>query len=420
MSMIAGIICEYNPFHNGHLLQMQQLREEKGAEVILCVMGGHFLQRGEPSLLEKERRVMMALSCGADLVIELPALYACRSAYWFALGGVSLLAAAGATHLAFGAETDALPDLLATASRLVQPDPTYQDALRQALNAGLSYAEAQTKALNSGTHREFVPVLPNDRLALSYLRIIIEKGFPMRPILIPRQGSGFLDPDLSGDSSLPASATAIRQRLAECVQSGGGRQLSLSQLMDAGLNAYIPEQALPFLADTPLVFPADAYPIQLALFRRAALDSLAELPDMTEGLEYRVFHAAGRSSSMEEFYTLLRTRRYTLTRLQRMAAHLLIDYRQSHAVLLREGLPYLRILGMNPRGQQHLHSIRKDITIPIVTRTSQMKAATKTSSIAAVSWELELRATAIHSLLSGRDFSKGNPEYYFSTRVIQN
>ncbi|MCL1849643.1 MAG: nucleotidyltransferase family protein, partial [Clostridiales bacterium] len=275
------------------------------------------------------------------------------------------------------------------------------------------------------------------------------------PILIPREGSAFHDASLPfgnvasppavgtaalpganpvqnnhhlpfgnvnmGDDAFavpapsPASATAIRGRLAEAVLAYGANTLSLAQLSAIGMAAYIPAAALPWLADTPLVSPRDAAPVQLALLRRASLESLQALPDMTEGLEYRVLNAAGKANSLEEFYYRMKTKRYTLTRLQRMAAHLLIDYRQEHAAALREGPPYLRILGANSTGHQLIRRIRKTAPLPVITRTSQMKALAKESPHAASAWDIELRATAMHSLLSGSDFSEGNPEYFLST-----
>ena len=185
-----------------------------------------------------------------------------------------------------------------------------------------------------------------------------------------------------------------------------------------GLAPYIPEAALPWLADAPLVFPEDAEALQLALFRRATLDSLQALPDMTEGLEYRVLRAAGRAEDMETFYRLLKTKRYTMTRLRRLAAHLLLDYREAHGASIREGAPYLRLLGANTKGQQHLHTIRKTATLPVITRYSQMKALAKANPHAAAAWQLELRSTAMRCLLSGESFAKGNPEYFLSSISI--
>ncbi|MCL2122283.1 MAG: nucleotidyltransferase family protein [Clostridiales bacterium] len=405
MTIVAGIVCEYNPFHHGHMLQINKLRQEKGAEAIVCAMSGWFMQRGEPAVVVKERRSRMALACGADLVIELPALYATRSAHWFALGGVSLLAAAGVTHLAFGAESDALRDMQATAQRLAFPDTAYQDGLRRFLSAGLPYAEAQTKALNYGEHQSFVPTLPNDRLALAYLRVIAEMKLPLEPLLIPREGSAYWETALPDEISLPASASAIRRKLEQT-----------ALLSDVA--AYIPQAALPYLADTPLLFSRDAAPLQLALLRRASLDSLRALPDMTEGLEYRVQDAAGRAENLNQFYALVKTRRYTFTRLQRMTAHLLIDYRESHAAYLREGAPYLRVLGANETGRQLLHRINKTPILPLITRTSQMKALTRHNPHAANAWEVERRAAAMYSLLSGSDYTRGNPEYFLSSIMV--
>jgi predicted nucleotidyltransferase len=357
---------------------------------------------------------MMALSCGADLVLELPALYATRSAYWFALGGVTLLAAAGVTHLAFGAETDDLPALLDTANRLAHPDKAYRDALHNYLHAGLSFSEAQAKALDDGNHASFVPSLPNDRLALSYLQASAEKGLALKPILVPRTGNAFHDTALPTGNASSASATAIRRRLEEGADLYSTRKLSTTQLRSIGIARYIPDAALPYLANTQLVFPSDAAPTQLALLRRADIQALADLPDATEGLEYRVQNAASRAGNLDIFYKRLKTKRYPLTRLQRLTAHLLIDYREAHAARIADGAPYIRILGANGIGRQLLHQIKKTSPIPIIAKTSQIKALAESNPHAAAAWDLELRATAMYSLLRGDDYAAGNPEYMFS------
>lgn len=413
MTIVAGIICEYNPFHNGHLLQIHKLRHEKDADAIICVLSGHFMQRGEPALISKERRTHMALANGADLVLELPALYATRSAYWFALGGVCLLAYAGATHIAFGAETDDLAAFLSTAQRLARPDEAYTEGFRRYLSAGLSFSEAQAKALNYGEYANFVPVLPNDRLALSYLQVIAEKNLPLSPILIAREGGRYHDTDLAADTRKLSSATAIRQKLAQGVRAYRSPSLTDGQLQELGLSGHIPEKALPYLSGARLVFPADAADIELALLRRASRQTLLALPDMNEGLEYRIMDAASRSENLDAFYRRIKTKRYTMTRLQRMVTHLLIDYRQSHAAALSEGPPYLRILGASAEGRSLLHTMKKTSPVPLVTRTSQMKPVIRQSAHAANAWEIELRATAMYGLFSGADFSRGNPEFYF-------
>ena len=418
MTVVAGIVCEYNPFHEGHFLQINKLRREHGADVIVCAMSGHFMQRGEPAVTTKERRTMMALSCGADLVIELPALYATRSAYWFALGGVSLLAAAGITHLAFGAETDDLQALQATAERLANPDDAYTSGLQRFLRAGLPFAEAQAKALTDGSLHQFVPDLPNDRLALSYLQVAAEKQLSIKPILIPREGSAYHANTLPAQGSQIASATAIRRRLSDGALRFANHTLNADMLRALAIDKYIPEAALPYLADAQLLFAADAAPVQMALLRRANRASLLALPDMTEGLENRVLSAAARAEDLDAFYRLLKTKRYTMTRLQRMVTHLLIDYQATHADRITDGVPYLRILGTSSAGRLHLHQIKKTVPIPVITRTSRMKELIRQCRHAADSWDLELRCTAIHGLLSGRDFSGGNPEYLFSPQNI--
>lgn len=455
----AGIICEYNPFHLGHQRQLQWLKEERGIDNVVLAMSGNFVQRGQPAVTDKETRTRMALACGADLVLELPALFALRGAYWFALGGVSLLAATGVVdYLAFGAETDDLASLQATARRLAFPDPEYQLALKRYLDAGLPYAEAQAKALCHGDRRGFAPSLPNDILAVAYLQVIAQRGLALEPLTLRREGGGYLSQELTpgvypsaaacrrllyqtaGPRELPAPAKARRGRgsasgspaeltgpAAELTGQAAAppacppdktRRLSRGELEAAGFADYLPEPALAELAGAPLVFPGDWEEVQLTLLRRASAGELASLPEMGEGLENRVLEAAAHSDSMAEFYRRVKTRRYPLTRLWRMCAHLYLDYRKSQAAYISEGAPYLRVLGANQNGCRLLGRMRETAALPVITRTNQAAAAAKASEACRLAWELEQRCGSLYGLLAKRSAAGGNPECLFSPIIF--
>ncbi len=419
----AGIICEYNPLHLGHQRQLRWLKEEQGIDALVLAMSGNFVQRGQPAVVNKEIRTRMALAAGADLVLELPALFALRSAYWFALGGVSLLAATGVTDfLAFGAETGDLAALEETAQRLAFPDSQFKEALKRYLSAGLPYAEAQAKALCCGDGHCFAPSLPNDILALAYLQVIAQRKVRLKPLLLQRKGGGYLSRQLT--EGIYPSAAACRSLLYRTLRQEEEKNpdsrssLSYAQLEAAGFSAYLPETTLRELAGAGLVFPADWEAAQLTLLRRADQFTFSALPDMGEGLENRLQDAALRAGSMAEFYRLAKTRRYPLTRLMRLTAHLFLDYRETQAAYLAEGVPYIRVLGANGTGCRLLGRMRKTAALPIITRTNQAERAAKISPACRLAWELEKRCGSLYSLLERRPTPYGNPECLFSPVIL--
>ena len=215
---VVGIIAEYNPFHNGHKYQIDRIRKETNADYIIIAMSGNFLQRGVPALCDKQSRAKMALSCGADLVIEIPTLWATASAEYFARGGVSLLASTGVvTHICFGAESDDLDSLLEISSILKEEPDIYRDVLSNSIRSGNTFPIARKNALIAALPHIPTEKLdelldnPNNILALEYLKAMPNH---IQPILIPRKGAGYHDTEI--DTELP-SATAIRKAiLSDC------------------------------------------------------------------------------------------------------------------------------------------------------------------------------------------------------------
>lgn len=411
---IAGIVCEYNPFHRGHAYQIEALKQQQGVDAVVCAMSGSFLQRGEPALLHKQDRAAMAVHGGADLVLELPVHYSTRSAYWFALGGLKLLAGTGiVTHLAFGAETNELKALEKTAQALNQPSPAFTRALKAALKDGHSFVASQSQALlasaSSGT---FVPLLPNDRLALSYLQVIDMEKLPFEPILIPRKGAGYLDESLY-EPEFFASASAVRKTL----EMAGSIVEALQQIQP-----HLPKTSFQILADiitkkgahswvSPgLVFPSRLHELYLHLLRRSSEATLRQLPDMEPGLEKRLLRLANSATSFPEFLAALKTRRFPYTRLMRLLLHLYLDYRESDAYGLSDGPPYLRVLAFNQVGQSLLRKMEKESSLPIITRAGQLNACAKKDPWTERVWTLEQRAGALYGLLLGQSIGL-HPEF---------
>ena len=211
---VVGIVTEYNPFHKGHKYQIDKIRQETGADFIIVAMSGNFLQRGVPALCDKFIRTEMALRCGADLVLEIPTLWATASAEYFAHGGVELLANTGVvTHIAFGAETDDLESLVEVSSILKKEPDIYRNVLSNSIRSGNSFPVARKQALITSLP-DFEPeklseILdnPNNILALEYLKAIPDH---ITPILIKREGAGYHDTELN--TELP-SASAIRKAI---------------------------------------------------------------------------------------------------------------------------------------------------------------------------------------------------------------
>lgn len=358
-----GVIAEYNPFHNGHLYLLRQARRESGLDACVCVMSGHFTQRGEITALDKWSRAAAAAACGADLVLELPAVFAVRSAQPFATGAVRLLASLGVVEaLAFGAET-ADAALLGSVAAALDADET-ACRLRQQLRAGLSYAAALTEAV-----RAAVPVsaetlaAPNNILGIEYLRALKKYASGIHPLPIRRTGAAHHDAALAGPI---ASATAIRRALQSAAPDR------------AALAAALPPPSFEALA--PLLAAPEMRCDQrrldrtlLALLRTADAAALANNPEISEGLERKFLAAALASATVEELLFKVKSRRYPLTRLRRILVHLLLGTTRGQLQAFdRSGPLYARVLAFNDRGRALLRTIKKTSALPPLLRAAEL------------------------------------------------
>lgn len=334
MYKLAGIIAEYDPFHNGHAWQLQQAKA-LGAQRVAVAMSCGLTQRGALPLLPENVRVQAALTCGADLVFALPAPYACSGAECFARAGVQLLAAAGCDALVFGAET---PDaaLLMEAARVLS-GAEYRTALKARLAAGArSFAAARQAAVEAvcpGTGLAALLDKPNNNLAVEYCKAILELGVSLVPIPLPRQGAGH-GQALTETGGQFASASALRTLW----QSGGA---------DAAA-PYVPAEVLPLYREA---FAAGQYTdlaaaqrCQLALLRSrcAGTAPFAQVRGISEGLEHRLEAAVRSSTTHAELLDSLTTVRYPRARMRRLAMDAALDYSADVFPALP---PYLHLLG---------------------------------------------------------------------------
>ena len=334
MYKLAGIIAEYDPFHNGHAWQLQQAKA-LGAQRVAVAMSCGLTQRGALPLLPESVRVQAALTCGADLVFALPAPYACSGAECFARAGVQLLAAAGCDALVFGAET---PDaaLLMEAARVLS-GAEYRTALKARLAAGArSFAAARQAAVEAvcpGTGLAALLDKPNNNLAVEYCKAILELGVSLVPIPLPRQGAGH-GQALTETGGQFASASALRTLW----QSGGA---------DAAA-PYVPAEVLPLYREAyaagRYTDPAAAQRCQLALLRSrcAGTAPFAQVRGISEGLEHRLEAAVRSSTTHAELLDSLTTVRYPRARMRRLAMDAALGYSADAFPALP---PYLHLLG---------------------------------------------------------------------------
>lgn len=379
-----GIVCEYNPFHNGHKHQIDTLRAS-GAENIICVMSANFVQRGEPAILDKYTRAEMAIKCGADIVLELPFPYCSLSAEQFARAGVYILDAVGVDTLSFGSECgDA--EKLARAAEIISRD-NFREEFSLLQKNGTPSASAFFDAFEklSGQAADFKS---NDLLGISYIRAINEFQSQIKPYVIKRLGGGYTDTAVDG--AMP-SAMAIRG----LVNSGEISQKALENIMPVpAAEALISA----FESNTAPVTEALLFPYIQSFFRLHSPDEIKNraislcggesILDDGDGICNRICACAMKSKEFDEFYKNLFNTRYTDTRIKRVILYSMLGVSD----IFRASLPeYTTLLGASRRGCEYLSSIRKTAKINIVTKPSD--------SPDGVQSELSRRADSLYTLL---------------------
>jgi len=350
---ILGIVAEYNPFHNGHLYHLQKSLEYTSADATITVMSGNFIQRGEPALLDKFTRADIAIKNGIDLVIELPLYYSVSTAENFAFGAIKLLSECEIDYLSFGAENGNLEKLKGIASLLNNEPQSYSLELKNQLESGISYPEARANAVSKilGISNNILNK-SNNILAIEYLKALDIINPNIEPILIDRVDSGYHDTD-SNTNIL--SATGIREKLKN----------------NEDIDLYLPDETLKNIA-SPIFLENFENNIMYAL-RRMNLENIKELPDVTEGLENRIFYALSESKNLNELLNNIKTKRYPMTRIKRILISALLDMSKINLTTFNKsgGPQYIRVLSFNEKGREILSKISKTSSIPIVTSVNK-------------------------------------------------
>ncbi len=394
---IGGIVSEYNPFHSGHAYHIRGTRAALGHNAaIVCVMSGNWVQRGEAAIADKWTRAALALRGGADLVLELPTVWAAASAEHFARGAVSILCATGAVDvLSFGSESGDITGLQRAADCLLSE--RYRAELVSRLEKGVSYAAARQSAA-AACIGEGAALLtrPNNNLAVEYLKALRQLGEPMGVMTVPRVGAGHDSPGTEGGYT---SASALRRMLLD------GRWDEAA--------AHMPGEGAKLLQEGGLASLNWCSRGVLARLKTLPSEVLAALPDSSEGLHNRLSTAIRKGRSLEEIYEVAKTKRYAHARIRRMVLWAFLG-------LGRESRPdsplYIKVLGMNGRGRTALRRMGQTARLPIVTKPAHVK---KLTDRAAAFFSEEARCTDLYNLCR-RDLSHAacGMEYTKSPVVI--
>lgn len=344
---ITGLIAEYNPFHNGHKYHIEQAKAVTGADAVIVVMSGDFVQRGMPAILPKHMRAKAALEAGASAVLELPVCYATGSAEYFAYGAVLLLEKLGCVDsICFGSECGDMELLQKAANVLVDEPAEYREALHRFVRAGDSFPLARQKALAAYVSPEVLSE-PNNILGLEYLKALARIGSKMKPYTIRRVYSQYHDTDLQEEFS---SATAIRK-----------------QILSGNMEVLAGQVPVKFLTDLQEACPLHANDFSLLLKYRLLVEtkeSLLAYADVSEDLANRIINRRNQFQNFEQFCLLLKTREITYSRISRALTHILLGLKNGDDT----GIHYAHVLGFCKRDRAVLAQIKRDGEVPMLTK----------------------------------------------------
>lgn len=377
---VSGIICEYNPFHNGHLYHIRETRKN-GATHIVAVMSGNFVQRGDTAIMDKLDRAHLAVRSGADLVIELPVQYCLSSAEYFAEGAVWLLNSLNAVdELSFGSECGDVAELQKALETVETVAVSRADEIRAIMEKGYTYPRALSSVIN-GIDEKAADIIsePNNLLAIEYMRALKKFSSRMKPFTVKRK-------NVAHDGLTPengfASASFIRDRISVSNGTDLIREYMTPEWADAVASAVRNGET----ADISRLER-----ILLYKLRTSSIREIANISDVGQGLENRIY-SARMAGSLEELLFTVKTKRYTMARIRRILLSLLIGITKEDMTHLP---PYGRILAINERGREILAAAKGKAVLPYATSISKLSQKNRTAKRFA---ELEIKASDIYGL----------------------
>ena len=360
----VGIIAEFNPLHKGHEYLISRAKE---LGEVVCVISSNFVQRGDTAISPKEIRAKSALLAGADLVAELPVLWSMSTAQNFALGGVSSLVALGCDTLIFGSEEGEISPLLEIADILLSEE--FSSRLNNYLKEGMTFAAARQKACEDLGAKKGVLDRPNNNLGIEYIIAARRLGADLKFETLKRLGA---DHD-SSDLGEFVSASLLREKLLK-----GDREFCLKYMSEKILDLYKQEN----LSDIKRLETAI-----LSTLRTKTLSDLKRLPDLSEGVENKLFSAIKVATYLDSLYNEIKVKRYPMARIRRLVLSAFLGIDNSYFL---KPVPYVRVLGFNDDGCEILKKATETSKIPLVTKVSSIKDTDV--------FKVENRATDLYSL----------------------
>lgn len=401
----VAIICEYNPLHKGHVYHINHTREYTKCHGIVCLMSGNFMQRGIPALIDKWKRAEIAIKSGADLVIELPSIFSVASAEFFAKGAIDILDSIGVVdYISFGSESGDIKLIKELAIILSEEPMEYKESLKGYLNKGIPFAKAKAESLKDyisfkdsslASSSKLTSLLQssNNILALEYCKALYKNNSKIKPITLIRLGDNYNETTLTSNF---ASATAIRDAL---------KSKDVYSIKD-----YVPEstfQELIKLSNNNYKFIFEDSMFPYLKYKLMLNKDLQKLPDVSEGLDNRIYNAINNSNNIQELILKSKTKRYTYTRISRILCQYFSGFEEYDISSLRKSAPsYVRILAFNHIGREIIKEIKN---------ISSMELVNKIPKNISTMLELDIKTTKAYSILNpninpSEDFLK-SPKY---------
>ena len=446
---ITGLIVEYNPFHNGHIYHLQKSLEKTNADASIAVMSGNFIQRGEPALFDKFSRAKAAVESGVDLVVELPSIYASQSAELFAKGSVSLLNSLGCVNsICFGSEEGNIDALYLIASILCLEPQEFKEKLSSYLSEGMLFPTARNKALfdyiNSPdfsfgdnfngidlSEERLNDILSssNNILGIEYIKQLISLKSEIKPFTIGRIHSEYNSEEISGNIN---SATAVRKKLHEIISSKENNSSDIDELIKSiqtstDITNSIPESTLNMITSNiekgflP-IYPEYFFETLISTIIRDK-KNLESYFDISEGIENKIFKAALVAKDYEDLLNLIKSKRYTMTRIKRCLNNILLGVTKEDMEFAKkiDTIPYVRILTFNSKGREVIREIKKSSEIKIINKFSEVEHFMDDKNFKFLI-ENDIKCTDIYNTIyykKNRPLLKGSMDYFIKPIYVR-
>lgn len=420
---ILGLVVEYNPFHNGHLYHLLKSKEITKATHTVAIMSGNFLQRGEPALFDKYTRARAAVENGVDLVIELPTLFACQSAEIFSHGAVATLNSLNCINsICFGSEVGDI-EILYTISKILVNEPNeFKTSLKKYLNDGMLFPTARSNALFDYINEnnlvdiskdELLSILnsSNNILGIEYIKSLLKLKSNIKPYTITRINSEYNSESI--DSSI-CSATAIRKALKNTDDVSFASKVVPLPTYNI-LNTNIEKNFNP-------IFDEMFFDILSSIILRDSHD-LDKYFDVNEGIENKIYQSIFTSSNLEELHSLVKSKRYTLTKIKRTLNNILLGITKDDMALVKDMnyIPYIRVLAFNDKGREILKTIKNNSEINIINKFSKISFAMDDAKFKTLI-DYDIKASNIYNMIyykNNRQLLKGPMDFYMSPTYVK-